>query len=133
MTKAELIEAICDKVGGFSRREAAALVDTIFDAMKECLAEGHKVKLSGFGNFVLRDKAERTGQNPRTGERITLPPRRVVRFKPSPLLKNRINTPPRRSTIPPPRRTPSTPPVTVPPQTKPPLVARDDEQDPSGT
>lgn len=113
MTKAEIIEAICEKVGGFSKREAALLVDTIFDTMKDTLAAGYKIKISGFGNFVVRDKHERFGLNPRTREKIVLPPRRVVRFKPSPVLKARVNRPPagRRSTFPPPRRPPSTPPI----------------------
>ncbi len=117
MTKAEIIEAICEKVGGFSKREAALLVDTIFETMKDTLAAGYKIKISGFGNFVVRDKHERFGLNPRTREKIVLAPRRVVRFKPSPVLKARVNRPPagRRSSFPPPRRSPSTPPVAIPP------------------
>ena len=111
MTKAEIIEAICDKVGGFSKREAAAIVEAVFESMKETLAAGYKIKITGFGNFTVRDKSERWGLNPRTRERITLPPRRVVRFKPSPRLKARINRPPtRRTTAPPPRRLSNAPP-----------------------
>ncbi len=117
MTKAEIIEAICDTVGGFSKREAASLVDAVFDTMKSTLAAGYKIKISGFGNFVVRDKHERPGLNPRTREKITLAPRRVVRFKPSPVLKTRVNrvATGRRSSFPPPRRTPSMPPTAIPP------------------
>jgi integration host factor subunit alpha len=92
MTKAEIIEAVYEKVGGFSKKEASDLVEAIFETMKETLASGHKIKISGFGNFVVRDKKERPGLNPRTRERIVLSPRRVVRFKPSPVLKSLINT-----------------------------------------
>ncbi len=117
MTKAEIIDAICENVGGFSKREAAQLVDAVFDTMKSTLAAGYKIKISGFGNFVVRDKQERPGLNPRTRERITLAPRRVVRFKPSPVLKARVNRAAsgRRSTWPAPRRSPSQAPAPVPP------------------
>lgn len=114
MTKAEIIDAICEKVGGFSKREAAMIVDTVFETMKETLAAGYKIKISGFGNFVVRDKHERPGLNPRTRERITLPPRRVVRFKPSPVLKTSLNRPTaRRSSAP---RAPSIPPLSAVPR-----------------
>lgn len=91
MTKAEIIESVYERVGGFSKKEASDYVEAIFETMKETLASGHKIKISGFGNFVVRDKKERPGLNPRTRERIVLGPRRVVRFKPSPVLKAIIN------------------------------------------
>jgi integration host factor subunit alpha len=91
MTKAEIIESVHQKVGGFSRKEASDLVEAIFETMKETLANGQKIKLSGFGNFVVRDKRARPGLNPRTKERIRLDARRVVRFRPSPVLKAVIN------------------------------------------
>lgn len=91
MTKADIIERVYSTVGGFSKKEAADLVDAVFDTMKETLASGHKMKVSTFGNFVVRDKHARWGLNPRTRERIMLPPRRVVRFKPSPVLKAALN------------------------------------------
>ena len=94
MTKAEIIESVYERVGGFSKKEASDLVEAIFETMKETLASGHKIKISGFGNFVVRDKKERPGLNPRTRERIVLSPRRVVRFKPSPVLKSMINLEP---------------------------------------
>lgn len=130
MTKAEIIEAICENVGGFSKREAAQLVDAVFGTMKETLAAGYKIKISGFGNFVVRDKHERPGLNPRTREKITLAPRRVVRFKPSPVLKARVNRPSagRRSSFPPPRRPSALPPALVLPGPAAGLVT---EQEPS--
>jgi integration host factor subunit alpha len=94
MTKAEIIESVYARVGGFSKKEASDLVEAIFETMKETLATGHKIKISGFGNFLVRDKKERPGLNPRTRERIVLGPRRVVRFKPSPVLKAQINKEP---------------------------------------
>jgi integration host factor subunit alpha len=103
MTKAEIIDAVYERVGAFSRREAAAVVDVVFDVMKAALGAGHKIKLTGFGNFTVRDKGPRPGLNPRTRERIVLPPRRVVRFKPSPRLKARINRAAGRRTSAPPR------------------------------
>ncbi len=76
MTKAEIVQVLYDRVGGFSRREATALVDEVFEVMKETLGGGEHVKTSGFGKFALRDKAERPGRNPQTGERITIEGRR---------------------------------------------------------
>ena len=91
MTKAEIVHSVYQKIGGFSKREAHDLVDAVFDVMKDTLARGEKIKVSGFGSFVVRDKYARPGLNPRTGARITLAPRRVVRFRPSPLLKLQVN------------------------------------------
>lgn len=91
MTKAEIAGLVYDTVGGFSKREAAELVDAVFDVLKDSLEAGYKLKISGFGNFVLRDKADRFGRNPHTTERMLLPARRVVRFRPSPVLRARIN------------------------------------------
>ncbi len=91
MTKAEIVERIYGTVGGFSKKEAADLVDAVFDLMKQTLSSGEKVKISSFGNFVVRDKSERPGLNPRTRSPITLAARRVVRFRPSPVLKSQVN------------------------------------------
>lgn len=129
MTKAEIIEAICERVGAMSRREAASIVDVVFDTMKETLGAGYKIKLTGFGNFTVRDKGQRPGLNPRTRERIMLPPRRVVRFKPSPRLKARMNRASARRSSTPPPRTLSSPaavaPSQQPPKTVDPADARD--------
>mgnify|MGYP001166262846 CR=1 FL=1 len=90
MTKAEIVEQIYERVG-FSKKEASELVETVFDTIKETLANGEKVKISGFGNFVVRDKNARKGRNPQTGEEILLDARRVLTFKPSLVLKNILN------------------------------------------
>jgi integration host factor subunit alpha len=90
MTKADIVEHIYERVG-FSKKESAELVEKVFDIIKETLAEGEKVKISGFGNFVVREKNARKGRNPQTGEEIRLSARRVLTFKPSLVLKNILN------------------------------------------
>jgi len=90
-TKFELVQAVYSKLGGFSKKEAADLVDLVFELMKETLGRGEQIKISGFGNFVLRDKRARQGRNPQSGEPITITARRVLTFKPSQLLKQALN------------------------------------------
>lgn len=90
MTKAEIVETIYERVG-FSKKESAELVETIFEVIKEALVEGEKVKFSGFGNFIVREKNARKGRNPQTGQEIQLAARRVLTFKPSLVLKNLLN------------------------------------------
>jgi integration host factor subunit alpha len=94
MTKADIVETVYEKVGGFSKKEAADIVETVFDSIKNTLERGEKIKISGFGNFVVRDKGSRTGRNPQTGEEITISARRVLTFKPSQVLKNSLNNEP---------------------------------------
>jgi integration host factor subunit alpha len=91
MTKAEIVQALYTKVGGFSRKESAELVDLVFEMLKETLGHGEKIKVSGFGNFVLRDKRQRPGRNPQTGEPINITERRVLTFKASQILKQALN------------------------------------------
>jgi integration host factor subunit alpha len=91
MTKAEIVQALYSKVGGFSRKESAELVDLVFEMMKETLGRGEKIKISGFGNFVLRDKRQRPGRNPQTGQPIRISERRVLTFKASQILKQVLN------------------------------------------
>ena len=76
---------------GFSKKEATDLVDLVFDLLKDKLIEGEKVKISGFGNFVVRGKHERPGRNPQTGEQIMISARRVLSFRPSQVLKGLMN------------------------------------------
>jgi len=90
MTKAEIVEHIYEQVG-FSKKESAELVERVFEAIKDTLARGEKVKISGFGNFVVRAKNSRKGRNPQTGEEILLEARRVLTFKPSLVLKKMLN------------------------------------------
>ena len=91
MTKAEIIDAVYEKVGGFSKKESAEIVEAVFDTMKEVLADGKKIKISGFGNFVVRAKKQRIGRNPQTGAPIPISARRVLTFKPSQVLKGVLN------------------------------------------
>jgi integration host factor subunit alpha len=90
VTKADIVEHIYERVG-FSKKESAELVERVFDIIKDTLAKGEKVKISGFGNFVVREKNARKGRNPQTGEEIRLDARRVLTFKPSLVLKTVLN------------------------------------------
>lgn len=90
MTKADLVEAVHSKVG-FSKRESADIVEMVFNTMKDTLEKGEKIKISGFGNFEVRDKRARVGRNPQTGDVIEISARRVLTFKPSQVLKNALN------------------------------------------
>ena len=91
MTKADIIENVYEKVGGFSKKEAAEIVETVFDTIKDTLEAGDKIKISGFGNFVVRKKRERIGRNPQTGEAIKISSRKVLTFRPSQVLKAQLN------------------------------------------
>jgi integration host factor subunit alpha len=90
MTKADIVEKIYGKVG-FSKKESAELVELVFDIVKSTLEQGDKIKIAGFGNFVVKEKADRRGRNPQTGEEITISARRILTFKPSQVLKASIN------------------------------------------
>jgi integration host factor subunit alpha len=90
VTRADLSEAVYQKVG-LSRTESAALVESVLSEICDCLASGETVKLSSFGSFVVRDKGQRIGRNPKTGIEVPIDPRRVMVFKPSNVLKARIN------------------------------------------
>jgi integration host factor subunit alpha len=90
MTKADLADLVQEKLS-CQKKEAIELVELTMDVLKDAIAtEGH-VKISGFGNFVVRQKADRTGRNPQTGEAITISSRRVLTFKPSNILRSKIN------------------------------------------
>lgn len=90
MTKAEIVEKVYEKIG-FSKKESAEIVETVFNMMKDMLSKGEKIKISGFGNFVVRQKRARTGRNPQTGEAIQITARKVLTFKPSHVLKAALN------------------------------------------
>jgi len=90
ITKAELVSIISDKCS-FSRQESVQIVDHVFQILKETLEKGEKVKISGFGNFVTREKRPRKGRNPATGENMMISSRRVLTFKPSPILRKAVN------------------------------------------
>ena len=89
LTRADLAETINRKLG-LSRAESLAMVEGILKRMCGALAKGENVKISGFGSFVLRDKNERIGRNPKTGVEVPITPRRVLTFRASQLLKDRI-------------------------------------------
>ena len=89
LTKAEMAENLFEKLG-LNKREAKELVEVFFEEVRIALEEGHEVKLSGFGNFILRDKHQRPGRNPKTGEEIPISARRVVTFRPGQKLKARV-------------------------------------------
>ena len=91
MTKADIVEKIYEKVG-FSKKESAELVETVFDLIKTTLEDGDKIKIAGFGNFVVKEKSDRRGRNPQTGEEITIVARKILTFKPSQVLKGAINS-----------------------------------------
>ena len=90
MTKAGIVNDVYEHVG-VTKKEAAEYVDAVFDAMKDTLSTGEDVKISGFGKFEVRQKGERVGRNPRTGEEIMIPERKVPRFKVSQVLKDELN------------------------------------------
>ncbi|ERL52657.1 transcriptional regulator [Halomonas huangheensis] len=89
LTKAELAEHLHTELG-LSKREAKSMVEAFFEEIRACLRENEQVKLSGFGNFDLRDKRERPGRNPKTGEEIPISARRVVTFRPGQKLKSQV-------------------------------------------
>ncbi len=89
LTKADMVDNITRKLG-LNKREAKDLVEFFFEEIRSALASGEEVKLSGFGNVTVRDKAERPGRNPKTGEPKVISARRVVSFKPGQKLKSRV-------------------------------------------
>ena len=91
MTRADLAEAVFQKVG-LPRNESADLVESVIREVINCLERGENVKLSSFGSFGVRDKRERVGRNPKTGEVVPITPRRVLVFRASNIMKERINS-----------------------------------------
>ncbi|MCW2309969.1 integration host factor subunit alpha [Rhodobium gokarnense] len=90
VTRADLCEAVYQKVG-LSRTESSELVELVLKEISDNLVDGEPVKLSSFGSFIVRSKGERIGRNPKTGEEVPISPRRVMVFKPSNVLKQKIN------------------------------------------
>jgi len=90
MTKADLAERIYSELG-FTKKEATELVESVLSIMKSTLESGEKLKISGFGNFEVKQKKDRRGRNPHTGEALTIEARRITTFKPSAVLKQAIN------------------------------------------
>lgn len=90
LTKARFADVLHERVG-LTKKESAELVGSVFDIMSDALVDGEKVKISGFGNFVVRDKTARKGRNPQTNEEIIISRRRVLTFKPSQILRAALN------------------------------------------
>ncbi|RMB08875.1 integration host factor subunit alpha [Eilatimonas milleporae] len=90
LTRADLTEAVYAEVG-LSRNESATLVESVLDEISDCLVSGENVKISSFGSFLVRHKNGRMGRNPKTGEEVPIEPRRVLVFRPSQVMKDRIN------------------------------------------
>ncbi len=91
LTRADLTEAIYEEVG-LSRNESAELVESVLEEVASCLVNGENVKVSSFGSFLVRQKNGRMGRNPKTGEEVPIAPRRVLVFRPSQVMKDRINS-----------------------------------------
>ena len=89
LTRMDLTEAVVREVG-LSRNESAQLVESVLDHMSDALVRGEQVKISSFGTFGVRDKSARIGRNPKTGEEVPIQPRRVLTFRPSHLMKERV-------------------------------------------
>ena len=90
MTKVDIVERICEKID-FPKREGAKVVEYVFDIMKETLQRESKLMISGFGNFLIRNKKARRGRNPQTGGDIEIAPRRILTFKPNPAFRAKVN------------------------------------------
>ena len=90
MTKADIVERIHQNIG-FTKKESAEIVEAVFCIIKNTLEKGEKIKIAGFGNFIVKQKDDRRGRNPQTGEAITIEARRVLTFKASNLLRDAMN------------------------------------------
>ena len=90
MTKVDIFEKVSETLG-FTKKESAELVEAVFSLIKSTLESGEKLKIAGFGNFEVKQKADRRGRNPQSGEAITIEARRILTFKPSAVLKAAIN------------------------------------------
>lgn len=90
MTKAALVDLICERIG-FSKKDSSDVVELVFAIIKESLRHGEKVKISGFGSFIVINKRERLGRNPQTGKPITICSRRTLSFRPSHVLRGQVN------------------------------------------
>ncbi|MBF0313222.1 MAG: integration host factor subunit alpha [Oligoflexia bacterium] len=91
MTKSDIVNRVCKEMA-LSKKEANDLIETIFKVIKDTLSNGEKVKISGFGNFCIRDKGTRVGRNPQTGESMEITARRVLTFKPSQVLRDDVTS-----------------------------------------
>lgn len=91
MTKSALIEKLSEKIEGLTKKQTEVIVDTVFESIKNALAQGEKVEIRGFGNFKLRSRKARKARNPKTGESVDVPPKKVPYFKVGKELREMIN------------------------------------------
>lgn len=91
MTKSALIERVTEKVEGLTRKQTEIIIDTIFDSIKDTIAKGEKIELRGFGNFRLKQRRPRKARNPKTGNSVNVPAKRVLYFKVGKDLKDALN------------------------------------------
>ena len=94
MTRSDLVELLAERVGQLTHRDADAAVKTILDAMSDALVRGHRIEIRGFGSFSINWRPQRMGRNPRTGESVHIPERRVPHFKPGKALREAIGAQP---------------------------------------
>lgn len=93
MTRSDLVQALAERFGQLTQRDAEMAVKTILDAMTDALARGHRIELRGFGSFSVSRRAPRLGRNPRSGEPVTVPEKRVPHFKPGKALREAVDAP----------------------------------------
>ena len=91
MTRSDLIETVTEKVEGLTKKQVETIVSNIFDGMKDALSRGEKIEIRGFGNFRLKQRNAKTARNPRTGEKVQVPPKRVLHFKVGKPFHNALN------------------------------------------
>jgi integration host factor beta subunit len=91
MTKSVLIDKVSEKVEGLTRKQTEIIVDTVFDGIKEALSKGEKIEIRGFGNFRLKQRRPRKARNPKTGESVDVPSKRVLHFKVGKALRDALN------------------------------------------
>ncbi len=91
MTKSVLIERVAEKIGNLTRRQTEIVVDTVFESIKEAVIRGEKIEIRGFGNFKPKNRRPRRARNPKTGERVEVPAKRVLHFKVGKALREAIN------------------------------------------
>jgi len=91
MTKSVLIEKVTERVEGLTKKQVETIINTVFDGMKDALARGEKIEIRGFGNFRLKQRSAKTARNPRTGEKVQVPAKRVLHFKVGKPFHNALN------------------------------------------
>lgn len=92
MTKTDIVDGVYERLGGFSKKEAAGIVENVLDIMKDALVDGEKVKISSFGTFTVKSKRKRRGRNPKTGKALEITARKVCKFKTSHVLRELMNS-----------------------------------------